>query len=444
MRSESTRSTKTTRPRPAGGDPRDDNFYRFVDISTSMLSMALSDNATLDDLMEHALVVARDVAHSEIEIIAVRRDAWLCRTSGIEGKDRSLFAWNGDDGILDEIASVEGAKRMDPAVARAIVGTHVADHARVKAWHVVPLMNGEKRLGVLILGMPHKRDFSDGDRHLVKAFGARAVTAIMFHLQRAALERAVRARDQVLSVVAHDLKNPLHVIALAAHAMLQRYSDSSARRPVDRIIRSARRADQIIRDLLEIDAMEMGRLSLEPRPIEPADVILAALDSQQGLAAEASVIIAADLSPELPCIEADEERLHGVLENLIGNAIKFTGAGGQITVGAAHENGEILVWVKDSGAGIAPADLPHIFDRFYQASKAERHGTGLGLTICKGVIEAHRGRIWVNSRPGEGTTVFFTLPATVRETASLSTKRANILMVDDRPPHKQHMHEKHR
>jgi signal transduction histidine kinase len=103
---------------------------------------------------------------------------------------------------------------------------------------------------------------------------------------------------------------------------LQRFGDTTARSPVERIIRSAHRADRMIRDLLEINAIESGRLSLDRQALEPADVILGALDSQQALAAEASVILSTDISPELPPVEADEERLHRVLENLIGNAIQ--------------------------------------------------------------------------------------------------------------------------
>ncbi len=146
------------------------------------------------------------------------------------------------------------------------------------------------------------------------------------------------------------------------------------------------------------------------------------------------MIVAADVSPNLPPLLGDEERLLDVLENLIGNAVKFTSVGGSITVGASRQEREILIWVKDSGSGIAPDHLPHIFDRFWQARKKERRGIGLGLSICKAIVEAHNGRIWAESAVGVGTTVFFTVPA-----ASPSQPRtevseiANILLVDDRP-----------
>lgn len=250
----------------------------------------------------------------------------------------------------------------------------------------------------------------------------------------ARLEEAVRARDAVLSVVAHDLRNPLGVIAIAASTLLQRMPGPSARRPLERIIRSAQRADRMVRDLLSLSAIETGQLALEVKTVRTADLVLAAVDSQQNAAAEASVIVGTDLSPELPPIAGDEERLLEVFENLIGNAVKFTNAGGSISVGASRRGDQVLLWVKDDGAGIASDQLPHIFDRFWQAQKKERRGVGLGLSICKAIVEAHGGRIWAESVLGDGTTVFLTLPAAAGDRAPTPQREAvNILLVDDRP-----------
>ncbi|HTA88329.1 MAG TPA: hybrid sensor histidine kinase/response regulator [Polyangiaceae bacterium] len=250
----------------------------------------------------------------------------------------------------------------------------------------------------------------------------------------AALEEDVRSRDAVLSVVAHDLRNPLNIIALAANTLLFDLPDASARRSMERIVRSVQRADRMIADLLTINTIETGRLELETRPTEVAELILAALESQHSLAAAASVILAADVSPDLPPLDADDDRLMDVLENLIGNALKFTSPGGSVTVGAGYKEAEIVVWVKDSGSGIAPAELPHIFDRFWQAKKKERRGIGLGLSICKAIVEAHGGRIWAESSVGVGTTLFFTVPrASQSAKVNDPSDIANILLVDDRP-----------
>jgi CheY-like chemotaxis protein len=247
-----------------------------------------------------------------------------------------------------------------------------------------------------------------------------------------ALRRAVRSRDDIIAVVAHDLQNPLHVITLAANSLLRRAEDVTIRRPIERIVRGAQRADRLVRDLLQINAIEVGRFTVEKRPVETADLVLAALESQQSLAHSASIILSTDLSPELPPFEGDEERLLEVLENLLGNSLKFTPPGGQITVGANTRDSEIVVWVRDTGCGIRGDEMPYLFDRFWQARKQDRRGTGLGLTICKAIVEAHGGRMWVESEVGRGTTMFFSIPAGKLRPRQSGGPSANILLVDDR------------
>jgi CheY-like chemotaxis protein len=253
--------------------------------------------------------------------------------------------------------------------------------------------------------------------------------------EKEVLEDAVRARDTVLSVVAHDLRNPLNVVSLSANSLLQRLPSSTARRPVERILRSVHRAQRMVRDLLAIGALETGQFVLDLKNVETSDLIVAAIESQQSVAAEASIILASDVSPHLPALHGDEERLLEVLENLIGNAVKFTPSGGKITVGASSRGNELLIWVKDTGAGISEDQMPHIFDRFWQAKKKERRGIGLGLSICKAIVEAHEGKLWAESELGAGTTMYFTIPAAVPTSQATKTGKgvANILLVDDRP-----------
>jgi CheY-like chemotaxis protein len=286
----------------------------------------------------------------------------------------------------------------------------------------------------MILDTPQPRSEAHAEVELERASPESAESELA-ELRRTVerLEEAVRSRDTVLSVVAHDLRNPLGVISIAANTLLQRLPGPSSRRPVERIIRSARRADRMVRDLLAISAIETGQLSLDAKPTGTADLIFAAVESQQNVAAEASIIIGTDLSPDVPSIQADEERILEVLENLIGNALKFTGQRGSITVGAARKDDKVAIWVKDSGAGIAPEQMPHIFDRFWQAKKKERRGIGLGLSISKAIVEAHGGQIWAESTLGTGTTVFFTIPSAPERSVKRRGEVASILLVDDRP-----------
>jgi CheY-like chemotaxis protein len=287
-------------------------------------------------------------------------------------------------------------------------------------------MNGEHELLPHELATELARERTERERAAAEIAALRA--------ENQALDDAVKARDAVLSVVAHDLRNPLNVISLAANAVLQRLPSPSARRPIERIVRSAHRAQRMVSDLLSIGALEKGQFALDLKPIETSHLLLLALESQQGVAAEASIITGTDVSPNLPALLGDEERLLEVLDNLIGNAVKFTAAGGTITVGAGARNADVLVWVKDTGSGIDAEQLPHIFDRFWQAKKRERRGIGLGLSICKAIVEAHGGQIWAESTPGAGTTLFFTVPAAPQTEASTERKGvANILLVDDRP-----------
>jgi len=123
---------------------------------------------------------------------------------------------------------------------------------------------------------------------------------------------------------------------------------------------------------------------------------------------------------DLPDVWADRDRLEQVFENLVGNAVKFTPRGGTIVVGATPRAGEVLFWVADTGAGIASGDLPHVFERFWQARRPGRRGAGLGLPIVKGIVEAHDGRIWVESTPGRGSTFFFTIPSAPRAEEQLA------------------------
>jgi CheY-like chemotaxis protein len=248
------------------------------------------------------------------------------------------------------------------------------------------------------------------------------------------LKRAIRARDRAAAVVAHDLRNPIGVVSVSAGVLLQMLEDPQARRHVQRIAESVARATSLIDDLLDVAAIEEGKLSVEKHWVDLSKVMLDVVGTQQTIAADRSIIASIDLSPDLPRLEADERRIHEVLENLIGNAVKFTGPGGSITVGAKMQAGKALVWVKDTGSGIAKDDLPHLFDRFWQAGKSDRRGTGLGLTICKAIVEGHGGRIWVESALGCGTTVFFTLPVPPsRAVPATAAAPANVLLVDDKP-----------
>jgi PAS domain S-box-containing protein len=227
-----------------------------------------------------------------------------------------------------------------------------------------------------------------------------------------ALRRAIVTRDHVLGIVAHDLRNPLSMIMLQSSVLSHLGSESERQRPIELISRAAARMNHLIQDLLDVSQLEAGELKIERARLSTRDLVVAAAEMEAPIALSSGVGIRLELAPHLPAVWGDKERLHQVFENLIGNAIKFSTAGGRITVGAVLGEGEVLFSVADTGCGIPTESLANVFDRFWQATaKGSRLGAGLGLPITKGLVEAHGGRIWVESAVGRGSTFFFTIPS---------------------------------
>lgn len=224
-------------------------------------------------------------------------------------------------------------------------------------------------------------------------------------------EAAISMRDEVMGVVAHDLRNPLGTILMLASVLQQRAGDESSRRSAQTLERAAKRMNRLIQDLLDVSRIEAGHLTIESSRVSVRQLVLECVDTQRAQLSSTSLTIDAELPSELPDVCADPHRLLEILENLIGNACKFTPNGGRIEVGARRLEREVLFWVADQGIGIAPEHIPHVFDRFWQVHEGQRRGAGLGLAIVKGLIEAQGGQIWLESTLGQGTTFFFTLPA---------------------------------
>ena len=167
---------------------------------------------------------------------------------------------------------------------------------------------------------------------------------------------------------------------------------------------------RLISDLMDVSRLDAGMLQLRKAASGVQELVDEALDAIRPLAAQKSLELEADLPADLPPVLSERERVLQVFSNLLGNAVKFTPAGGAVGIFASREGNEVRFAVRDTGSGIGEAQLPRIFDRFWQARTAARAGAGLGLAIAKGIVEAHGGRIWVESRPGDGATFHFTLP----------------------------------
>lgn len=278
----------------------------------------------------------------------------------------------------------------------------------------VPLQVPGRVIGSLVLAAAESgRRFDAADFRLAQELAGRAAMAVESARLYHAAERALHARDEMLSIVAHDLRNPLNAIILGVEGVLEDLPQ--AQLPVEyqtlQTVRvSARRMDRLIHDLLEVARIESGKLRIEPHPERISFIIDEAVAMMRPMAAAQGLELISRADRSLPHVYADGSRILQVISNLMGNAIKFTPSGGKVSIEADLAGNEVLVVVSDTGAGIAPEQLPHLFARHWQGSDRDRRGIGLGLAIAKGIIESHRGRIWVESQRGEGSRFYFTVP----------------------------------
>jgi PAS domain S-box-containing protein len=296
----------------------------------------------------------------------------------------------------------------------------------IRSFVAVPLLVRGQPFGALFLGSSTlTRVLGQGNLRLAEALADRAAQAIEnARLYRTSVH-AAQVRDHVLGVVAHDLRNPLTAILMQASA-LKRQGPAPERRsekPIEAIHRAATRMERLIQDLLEVTRIEAGQLTIKPVRMSAGELIAEAVDMQRPLASSCGLELRVEVDPEVAEVWGDRDRLLQVFENLIGNAIKFTQAGGRITAGATSRDDEVVFRVADTGCGIPSEHLPHVFDRFWQAASTRGLGAGLGLPITKGIVEAHGGRIWVESTAGSGSIFFFTIPKPLQVRGRLSDHR---------------------
>jgi PAS domain S-box-containing protein len=222
--------------------------------------------------------------------------------------------------------------------------------------------------------------------------------------------RATRSREQVLAIVSHDLRNPLNSIQLASHLLLASPPNPKAERQLQIIHRSAVRMEHLIDDLLDLASIQGGRLSMDVRAVRASDVARDAVEAQVGPAKERDIELSTELSVDDVEVRCDPHRILQVFGNLLSNALKFCRAGDLVRVKGRVSGDHVLFAVEDTGPGIPDEEKPHLFEPFWSAARHRREGTGLGLYITRSIVEAHGGRIWVESSAGRGSTFYFTLP----------------------------------
>ena len=279
-----------------------------------------------------------------------------------------------------------------------------------------PLVARGVTIGALSIMASDPHRYGPDELQLLEDVAARAALAVDNARVFRRAEQAAELRRDLVAVVAHDLKNPLNAVAMAA-ALLGKSAPPGAdgeraRRQSGIITRATDRMNRLIHDLLDVSAIDAGRLELDRQPHRVGTIVSDALEAMTAMAQEKQLTleraVAADVDELLAL--CDRDRLVQVFSNLVGNAIKFTDAGGRITVSAERHADGIAFSVRDTGPGIAAEHLPHLFDRFWRIRGTKRDGTGLGLWIVKGLVEAHGGRVSVDTKMGEGSRFLFTVP----------------------------------
>lgn len=277
----------------------------------------------------------------------------------------------------------------------------------LRAAVVAPLIARERAIGVVRLFAARK--LGDDDRELVRGVAERLALAYDNARQHAEALRASQAREDVLTVVSHDLRNPLSAITLGATVLVKKIRDAEENVAV--IQRSAARIERLTENLLDLAGAQAGQPTVIEREIADArEIVDEALALQRPLADKKGVTIVTDLQFTEAPLFCDRIRIAQVFGNLLDNAIKFSASGQDVVVTGALADHQVRFTVADQGPGIDDVDLPHVFEPFWSTMRGGKKGLGLGLSIARSIIDAHDGRMWVDSSPGIGTVFSFTLP----------------------------------
>jgi signal transduction histidine kinase len=356
------------------------------------------------------------------------KQAWLCDLFMPAPPDRSL------PGLIPSVLDTRRPILVDRVSAKTIVGLVDSTErqralltAGLSAIVVAPLLAHGTLVGAItLISCSPSRVYRTADVRMAEELAQRAALSIANARLFREAQRALKVRDDVLAIVSHDLRSPVITIGLLAHLVRQSegLDADRLRQLAEKIQRSVDDMHLLIDDLLDFARIHSATFSVDMHPEQPHRVIIPTVERLRVLAEAKRQTIQLDVSPNLPAVAVDVRRIRQVIANLVGNAVKFTPDGRTIGIRARRHGNWVTVSVVDTGVGIPPEHLPRIFDRFWQASRTQHVGSGLGLSIAKGIIEAHGGRIWAESRLGKGSSFSFTLRvAPAAEGASVEGRR---------------------
>jgi signal transduction histidine kinase len=410
-----------TRPRV-----RTRESLRFLTEVGNALAASLDYQVTLQKVAE--LTVPRLACYCELDLIENGRVQRMGLAHGDPAQREALSrrilfpAQAGATGPLADVLD-SGEPLLLTSKSDDRTGTTARDQERLDLLRLagatslilIPLVARGRPLGVLLLASTRTDRFY-GSQDLVLADELARIAALAIDNARLYSEanQAIRAREDMLRVVSHDLRNPIGAMASAASFVLEdsasELHDGYSQRMLRTIVRASKQATRMIDDLLDLSRIDAGRLTVEPKPEPLAPLLMEAVDLHGPVARQRGIQLGWVSHGPPPIVMADRERLLQLLGNLLANAIRFTPSAGRIDVSATVCGNEARCSVVDTGPGIPPDQLPHVFDRFWQATRTDRAGLGLGLAIVQGIAEAHGGRVWVESELGKGTRFVFALP----------------------------------
>lgn len=370
----------------------------------------LADYCILDMLDEHGELVRIEAAHADPdkEPLVRRLLDFPPVQARAEGVSRAMRT---GESILSPRVDLHTLQKS----AQSAEHLEIVLALEPRSFLVVPMQVKGKVMGAISFVMAGSgRDFAAADLTLAEELAARAAHAIENARLYQKAQQAVRAREEVLSVVSHELRNPLAASLISLEALLdapdEELLSSVQRGRVEAAHRFTRQMVRLVDDLLDVTRVETGHLSVRRRPEEIASMVGEAADMVRPMAKQRGITIREELSASLPPVLADRGRVIQVLGNLLGNAVKFVPDLGTVVVGAKRSGSAVRFHVSDNGPGIRPEEIPDLFDRSRRI-RTDPGGTGLGLAIARGIVRAHGGEIGVDSEPGSGSTFWFSLPA---------------------------------
>lgn len=404
----------------AAGEAEAKMTKRLEAVAAAAVSIAENvRRSDLRDVLQSIVETARAVAAADFAALGIGTDPSRPFEpfvhSGVDPSQAEGHEAPRPVGVLGAVI-VHGSTLRSPDVTRDARFNGLPEkHPAVGPFLGTPVRHDRENVGHLYLARgPGASAFSEQDERAVELLATIAATAIQNAKLYAELREEVARREDLMSIVSHDLRNPLSAVGMAARTLQRAMgADVPGQRQTQVIVRNVARMDRLIGDLLALARLqEGGTLAIEPRAQDAAALVQDVIDGFATAAADKGIELRSRFADSLPPVYCDGGRIGQVLSNLIGNALKFTPRGGAIIVRVTRGDAEDVCFsVRDTGVGIPEDALSHVFERFWQNERHRAHGTGLGLYIAKGIVDAHHGRIWVTSRVGEGSDFQFTVPA---------------------------------